>query len=127
MLYYDARLSKNHDVSCNSCHDLQAFGVDGEATSPGHRGQRGGRNSPTVYNAALHTAQFWDGREPDVEAQAKRPVLNPIEMAAPSEAHVVEVLESIPGYAPAFEAAFPGEAPAISYDNIARSEPSSAT
>ena len=120
MLYYDARLSKNHDVSCNSCHQLDAFGVDGEATSPGHRGQRGGRNSPTVYNAALHVAQFWDGREPDVEAQAKGPVLNPIEMAAPSEEHIVAVLQSIPGYAPAFAAAFPEAEDPITYDNMAR-------
>ncbi|MEO1912321.1 MAG: cytochrome-c peroxidase [Myxococcales bacterium] len=45
--------------------------MDGEATPPGHQGQRGGRNSPTSFNAALHIAQFWDGREPDVEAQAK--------------------------------------------------------
>jgi cytochrome c peroxidase len=120
MLYYDARLSKNHDISCNSCHQLDAYGVDGEPTSPGHRGQRGGRNSPTVYNAALHVAQFWDGREPDVEAQAKGPVLNPIEMAAPSEEHVVAVLRSIPGYAPAFAAAFPESEDPITYDNMAR-------
>ena len=46
MLYYDARLSKNHDVSCNSCHMLDAFGVDGEPTSPGNRGQRGDRTRP---------------------------------------------------------------------------------
>ncbi len=74
MLYFDTRLSKNHDVSCNSCHDLARYGVDGEPTSAG---QRGDRNSPTVYNAALHLAQFWDGRAADVEAQAKGPVLNP--------------------------------------------------
>ena len=35
-LYYDPRLSKNHDISCNSCHQLDAFGADGEPTSPGH-------------------------------------------------------------------------------------------
>src|SRR5262245_42807641 len=58
-LYYDARLSKNHDVSCNSCHQLDRFGVDGERTSPGHKGQRGVRNSPSSLNAALHLAQFW--------------------------------------------------------------------
>jgi cytochrome c peroxidase len=69
MLYYDARLSKNHDISCNSCHQLDRFGVDGEATSPGHRGQRGDRNSPTSLNAALHVAQLWDGRAADVEDQ----------------------------------------------------------
>jgi cytochrome c peroxidase len=120
MLYYDARLSKNHDISCNSCHQLDNAGVDSEPTSPGHQGQRGGRNSPTVYNAALHLSQFWDGREPDVEAQAKGPVLNPIEMAMPSEAAVVGVLKSIPGYAPLFAAAFPESDDPITYDNMAR-------
>ena len=58
MLYYDARLSRNHDVSCNSCHMLDSFGVDNQPNSPGHRGQRGDRSSPTVYNAALHVAQI---------------------------------------------------------------------
>jgi cytochrome c peroxidase len=119
-LYFDPRLSKNHDISCNSCHPLGRFGADGESTSPGHRGQRGGRNSPTVYNAAVHLAQFWDGRAADVEAQAKGPILNPIEMAMPSEAAVLDVLDSIPGYAPLFAAAFPDTAEPITYDNLAR-------
>ncbi len=119
-LYHDVRLSKNHDISCNSCHVLAAYGVDGEATSPGHQGQRGGRNSPTVYNAALHVAQFWDGREPDVEAQAKGPILNPIEMAMPSEDAVLAVLNSIPGYATLFAAAFPEDAAPITYDNVGK-------
>ena len=120
MLYYDPRLSKNHDISCNSCHQLDNHGVDSEPTSPGHKGQRGVRNSPTVYNAAFHIAQFWDGRAADVEEQAKGPVLNPVEMAMPSEAAVVAVLKSIPGYAPLFAAAFPKQEDPISYDNMAR-------
>ncbi len=120
MLYYETRLSKNHDIACNSCHQLDRFGVDNEPTSPGHRGQRGERNSPTVYNAALHATQFWDGREPDVEAQAKGPILNPVEMASASEAEVIALLKSIPGYVEAFAAAFPGEADPVTYDNLAR-------
>ncbi|MDE0886097.1 MAG: cytochrome-c peroxidase [Myxococcota bacterium] len=120
MLYFDPRLSLGQDISCNSCHRLDLYGVDGEPTSPGHRGQRGGRNSPTSLNAALHVAQFWDGREPDVEAQAKGPVLNPIEMAMPSEEAVVAVLASIPGYPPLFTAAFPGESDPLNYENMAR-------
>lgn len=119
MLYFDTRLSKNQELSCNSCHDLTRYGVDSEPTSPGHKAQRGGRNSPTTYNAALHIAQFWDGRAADVEEQAKGPVLNPIEMAMPDASAVVKVLKSIPGYAPAFAAAFPGEADPITYDNAA--------
>lgn len=120
MLYYEPRLSKNQKISCNSCHQLDKYGVDGEVTSPGHKDQRGGRNSPTVYHAAGHLAQFWDGREPDVEAQAKGPVLNPVEMAMPSADHVVKVLKSIPGYAPLFKKAFPDAKDPITYDNMAK-------
>ena len=120
MLYYEKRLSKSQKLSCNSCHDLAAFGVDGLATSPGHKGQLGERNSPTVYNASMHVAQFWDGRAHDVEAQAKGPVLNPVEMAMPSEEVVIAVLGSMPGYVEAFTKAFPGEAKPITYDNVGK-------
>ena len=119
MLYYETRLSLGQDVSCNSCHELDRFGVDGEPTSPGHKKQRGGRNSPTVLNAAGHFAQFWDGRASTVEEQAKGPILNPVEMAMPDAASVVRVIKSIPGYAPLFKAAFPKAADPITYDNIA--------
>jgi cytochrome c peroxidase len=120
MLYYETRLSKGQDLSCNSCHDLEKYGVDGERTSEGHLKQRGDRNSPTVYNAAAHFVQFWDGRAPDVEAQAKGPVLNPVEMAMPGEQAVVAVLESIPEYVTAFQQAVPGEQKPVSYDNMAK-------
>lgn len=109
MLYFDARLSKGQDISCNSCHPLARYGADGNATSTGHAGKHGARNSPTVYNAALQFAQFWDGRAPDVEAQAGGPMLNPVEMAMPSEAAVVAVLKSMPGYVAAFRRAYPRE------------------
>ena len=120
MLYYDTRLSKNHDVSCNSCHLLDKFGVDGTATSTGHRKQQGDRNAPTVYNAAGHIAQFWDGRAATVEEQAKGPVLNPVEMAMADEVSVVAVLASIPGYVEAFAKAFPGKGESLTYDNMAK-------
>jgi cytochrome c peroxidase len=120
MLYFEPRLSLGQDVSCSSCHDLAKFGVDNEATSPGHKGQRGGRNSPTVYNAAGHTAQFWDGRAATVEDQAKGPILNPVEMAMPDAAAVIKVVKSIPGYEPLFKAAFPSDKDPITYDNLAK-------
>ncbi|MFM7204707.1 MAG: cytochrome-c peroxidase [Myxococcota bacterium] len=120
MLYYENRLSRSHELSCNSCHMLEAYGVDNQPTSPGHKAQRGGRNSPTVYNAAGHIQQFWDGRAEDVEAQAKGPILNPIEMAMKDEASVVATLKSMPEYEAAFKAAFPGEADPVSYDNMAK-------
>ncbi|MGE5182980.1 MAG: cytochrome-c peroxidase [Acidobacteriota bacterium] len=120
MLYFEPRLSKSQNLSCASCHDLTAGGADRERFSKGHGGQLGGRNAPTVFNAAGQLAQFWDGRAATVEEQAKGPVLNPVEMAMPSPDYVIRVLKSIPGYAPAFAAAFPGEADPITYDNFAR-------
>jgi cytochrome c peroxidase len=120
LLYYEPRLSRSQKISCNSCHDLANYGVDGQPTSDGHKGQKGDRNSPTVFNAAGHFAQFWDGRATDVEEQAKGPVLNPVEMAMPTSAVVVQVLESMPEYVELFARAFPGERKPITYDNMAR-------
>jgi cytochrome c peroxidase len=120
LLYFEPRLSKSQKISCNSCHDLATYGVDNQPTSDGHKGQRGDRNSPTVFNAAGHFAQFWDGRAPDVEAQAKGPVLNPVEMAMPAEPVVVKVLESMPEYVDLFKRAFPNEPKPVSYDNMAK-------
>jgi cytochrome c peroxidase len=41
MLYFENRLSKSGTISCNSCHKLDNYGVDGERTSLGHDGKRG--------------------------------------------------------------------------------------
>ncbi|MDZ7639842.1 MAG: cytochrome-c peroxidase [Bryobacterales bacterium] len=119
MLYFEPRLSKSQTISCNSCHMLDTYGVDNKPTSDGHRGLKGDRNSPTVYNAALHLSQFWDGRSPDVEDQAKGPVMNPVEMAMPSEGQVLAVLKSMPEYVSLFKQAFPGEADPVTFDNFA--------
>jgi cytochrome c peroxidase len=119
-LYHDTRLSKNQDLSCNSCHDLSNAGVDNQPTSPGHRGTRGRRNTPTTYNAFLHTAQLWDGRAADVEAQAMATVIHPLEMAMKDGDAVNTVLTSIPGYAPMFTAAFPADPVPVSFKNAAR-------
>ena len=127
MLYYDKRLSKNHDQSCNTCHDLASYGVDVRerdgkrtATSEGHKGQLGGRNSPTSYNAFFHVAQFWDGRAKDVEEQAAGPMTNPVEMAMADGKAVDKVLKSIPGYAPLFKAAFPEDKAPVTQAHAAR-------
>lgn len=120
MLYFETRLSKNQQLSCNSCHDLAKYGVDNEKTSLGHKGQRGVRNSPTTLNAAAHMAQFWDGRAADVEAQSTGPIMNPVEMALPNEAAILTVLNSIPEYTDAFKKAFPEDTPAVTVPNLAK-------
>src|SRR5579863_919164 len=110
LLYFEKRLSASGQLSCNSCHDLAAYGVDHQPTSLGDKNQRGTRNSPTVYNAAGHFAQFWDGRAATIEEQAKGPILNPVEMAMPSKQAAEAAIKAVPEYAARFQAAFPGEA-----------------
>ncbi len=118
MLFFDTRLSKSGDVACNSCHALDEYGVDHRKRSLGIGGQEDGRNAPTVYNAAGHFTQFWDGRASDVEAQALGPILNPKEMGATDAASVVSALSSIPGYPPMFAKAFPGSKDPVSFPNV---------
>ena len=120
-LYFEKRLSVNNSQSCNSCHvvDNGGGGVDNEPTSPGAFKKRGGRNSPTTLNAGFHFAQFWDGRAPNLVEQAKGPVLNPVEMAMPSEAEVVKRLAADKEYPGLFAKAFPAAAEKITYGNMA--------
>jgi cytochrome c peroxidase len=117
-LYFDKRMSKEGTISCNSCHNLDTYGVDNEPTSLGDGGERGGRNSPTVLNAAYHFAQFWDGRAKDVEEQAGGPILNPIEMSMPDQDFVIKRLQGIKGYQEMFAKAFPGQQDPINYNNV---------
>lgn len=119
MLYYETRLSAGQDISCNTCHPLDAYGAETEPVSTGHQNQKGSRNAPTVYNAAGHFVQFWDGRAANVEEQAKGPVLNPVEMAMPSDAAAVRVLASMPEYVALFRQAFPGEQDPVTFNNMA--------
>lgn len=120
-LYMDKRLSVNNSQSCNTCHNVEnnGPGVDNTQLSAGAlQGKLGGRNAPTVWNAGFQVAQFWDGRAADLKAQAKGPILNPVEMAMPSEQAVVDKLSAITEYQQSFKAAFNSDK-AISYDNMA--------
>jgi cytochrome c peroxidase len=117
-LFHEPLLSNGHDVSCNTCHALNGYGADGRKVSFGDLGHAGDRNAPSVYNAAGQIAQFWDGRAPTVEAQAKGPILNPGEMAMPDPAAVLAHLRASPEYVRDFAAAFPNERQPITYDNV---------
>ena len=119
-LFYENVLSQGHNVSCNSCHALNAYGADGRARSFGSSGHTGGRNAPSVYNAAGQVAQFWDGRAATIEAQAKGPILNAVEMGMPDSAAVLSHMRASAEYRAAFAAAFPTARDPITYDNVAR-------
>jgi cytochrome c peroxidase len=118
-LFFDPRLSASGVFSCNSCHNLATGGDDNLETSIGHGWQKGPRNAPTVLNAVLNEAQFWDGRAEDLKAQAKGPVQAGVEMANTPD-QVVATLKSMPAYADWFKAAFPDEADPVTFDNMAK-------
>lgn len=116
MLFFDKRLSKGGDVSCNSCHNLDQYGMDGLKVAEGTDGKKGVRNTLSVYYAAGAAALNWDGSAPTIEAQVKKPLFNPLEMGT-TEEDVIRVLSGIDGYRDAFAKAFPDDAN-ITLDNI---------
>lgn len=81
-LFFDTRLSRDKTLNCASCHHLTEGGDDNLPTAIGFHGRANPfhLNSPTVLNAALAKAQFWNGRAKDVEEQAGGPVQAPFEM-----------------------------------------------
>ena len=105
-------------ASCHSLETIELFGgaetpapgfVDPENVATGTpvskgsiEGRTGGLNSPSAGYAAFSPTfffdegeglwiggQFWNGRAPTLEEQAKGPFLNPVEMAMPSKWAVV--------------------------------------
>lgn len=119
MLYFDPRFSSTGTVSCFSCHNVMEGGDDHRPTSIGVGGQKGGRNAPTVWNAAFHSVQFWDGRAATLEDQAKGPPTNPIEMGMANHDAVIGRIRAIPGYREPFARAF-GPGDVVTMDNAVR-------
>lgn len=117
-LYFDPRLSKTNQVSCNSCHNVLGSGTDNQPFSTGIEGKKGGRNSPTVWNSAFASVQFWDGRANTLEDQAKGPIVNPVEMGMPNHDEVVKRLSVIDGYRKQFDKVFGKDS--LNIDNVAK-------
>lgn len=119
MLFFDPRLSSTGTVSCFTCHNIMEGGDDHRPTSIGVHGQAGGRNAPTVWNAAFLSAQFWDGRAATLEEQAKGPPINPIEMGMKDLDATAQRIHDIPGYRAYFEQVF-GKGDTVTIENIAK-------
>lgn len=119
MLFFDPRFSATGTVSCFSCHNVMEGGDDHRSVSIGVHGVAGGRNAPTVWNAAFLSSQFWDGRAATLEEQAVGPVTNPIEMGMESLDDALDRIRAIPGYKPHFDSAF-GAGDNVSMENAAK-------
>ncbi|MCC3245332.1 c-type cytochrome [Methylocystis sp. WRRC1] len=118
-IFEDTSLSRPAGVSCASCHDAtKAFqGVNGSPIAAVARGSLptsfGKRNTPTIMYASFAPpfsfveekdeesgkvemvpvgGQFLDGRASDLLAQFEGPLLDPLEMNAPSKRFAVEAI-----------------------------------
>lgn len=120
-VFEDRTLSSPAGVSCASCHDAAtAFqGVNGSPVPAVARGSKpdslGKRNTPTIMYASFAPpfafiddrdeetgkvekipagGQFLDGRANDLLAQFEGPLLDPLEMNAPSKRFAVEAIQN---------------------------------
>ena len=145
-LFFDQNLSEPAGQSCASCHE-PAFGfVDPDSDLPVSEGVIpglfGGRNSPAAAYAMYAPiryfdeteglwigGQFWDSRATGevlgdpLADQALGPFLNPVEMANPDKAHVIDDVAASP-YAALFESVWgPGAFDDVdaAYDRVALS------
>lgn len=111
LLYFDKNLSNPLGQACASCHLPMTGYADPDQELPVSEGavtgRFGGRNSPSAAYAAFSPVfgqdpasgqyrggQFWDGRAPTLEEQAKGPFLNPVEMNNTKEGVVQAVRNS---------------------------------
>jgi cytochrome c peroxidase len=116
-LYFDTRLSLDGTVSCATCHDTTRGFTDQRAVSEGIEGKLGKRNAPTTLNAMLLQVLFLDGRSPDLEHQARMPILNPVEMGMPDEKTALKAISDDPDYQEQFRKAYGREA---TYEDVGR-------
>lgn len=108
-LFFDERMSPGEQTSCDTCHALERWGTDGRKIAGGHGWEEPIRNAPSVYNAAGHFAQLWDGRVRVVEEAVAVHAVGSGPLALSSEAELVRRIESIDEYRAEFGKAFPGE------------------
>jgi cytochrome c peroxidase len=107
-LFFDTRLSGSEMLSCAWCHNPSRGWSDGQPTAIGTGFKHLGRKTPTVLNTAYNPLQMWDGRKTTLEDQALGPIGSPDEMNLPLDKMVAR-LQTIAGYKPLFDAAYPGE------------------
>jgi cytochrome c peroxidase len=105
-LFFEKRLSGNGSMSCATCHDPQHGFSDGRARAVGSHGDVLARHTPTIFNAAYNSHQFWDGRAGSLEQQVVEPLTSNKEMSMTDEGELVARLDGDPVYHAMFHAVF---------------------
>lgn len=134
-LFFDPILSADRTTSCASCHHPDYGMADGLTKGVGaggrgygaHRAGTGpelARNTPSIFNVAFNTFQFWDGRVATLEEQVLVPLFAENEMNQQNLAELLKRLRAVPRYREMFGKAFgfktQNDGSEINLQNIAR-------
>jgi cytochrome c peroxidase len=113
-LFFDTKLSPTGKFGCVTCHLPEKDWTDGTETPPAQGGGNLTRHSPTILGAGHNPLQFWDGRAPKLEDQARAVFHNPKEIGSDFKA-VLDYIKADSTYPGQFQAAF-GTTPASTDD-----------
>ena len=114
-LFYEKALSVDNTVACASCHRQALAFTDGLAHAVGVSGARHPRSAMSLSNLLWDPLLTWDGSAQGLEAQARIPLTNTVEMHQPLAASVAR-LQGQPRYTALFAKAF-GAGP-VTEDNM---------
>jgi cytochrome c peroxidase len=103
ILFFDKRLGKEGQMSCESCHFEDKGWADALPTSKKADGVMNTRHTPALHNVGYNKAWYWDGRAPTLEAQVMAAWKG--QMGGEPD-KVVGDLAKIPEYEKRFNAAF---------------------
>lgn len=118
LLFYDVILSGSKNRSCGSCHKPELAFTDGVAKNTALNGKSFvKRNTPTILNAGLQSALFYDNRVNYLEDQATDVISNADEMHG-SLTTAVKRLKENQEYVLKFKAAFPKATEPVNDYNI---------
>ncbi len=105
-LFHDARLSRQGDLSCASCHQPARGFTDGRPTALGL--EAGTRNTLGLADLGTQRWYGWDGANDNLWAQSLRPLLDAREMGS-SLNGVAQAVRSLPELREAYRRAFGSE------------------
>src|SRR3989442_125255 len=114
-LFFDTRLSKTGNMSCETCHQPDKGWTDGKPLSARFDGSMNTRHTPTLINAGYYKQWYWDGRAATLEGQVTAAWRG--QMGGDPDA-VAMTLNGIDAYKNDFQKVFNGPATA---ENIAKS------
>lgn len=117
-LFYEKRLSADLTYSCNSCHDLEKYGTNGDYFLKQKEQGKAFRDIPSIYNLKELSLYGWASDCKKLNEKITHSLASEHEMNVKKTDDLVERLKKISGYESLFKQSFPDKSEAISIENI---------